>query len=142
MKRKHEEYEIYGLVPTYEQLKKRRQWDETDSATAINAFLNTRHIAYSATDEVDEAMADLCQLFTDLDNYVDAQDGQVGRISEYFNQIEDQVITGNEHLERAFINKQQADRQRAILMVIGMSTLAFAFFFGGGFLLISLITAW
>ena len=28
VKRKHEEMEEYGLVPTYEQLKKRHQWDQ------------------------------------------------------------------------------------------------------------------
>ena len=126
-------------MPTYEQLKKRRQWDETDSATAIDSFLKKRHLVYSATDEVDEAMGDLYRLFKDLDNYVDAQEAQIGRISEYFNKIEDQVVSGSEHLERAFINKKSADRQRAILLVIGLSTITFAFFFGGGFLLISII---
>ena len=73
------------------------------------------------------------------DNYIDSQEGQINRIIDYFNSIENQVITGAEHLEHAFANKKAADRQRAILWVLGISTVASVLFFGGGFLLMYFI---
>ena len=135
VKRKHQEYEIYGLVPTYEQLKKRKQWDNVDSNTAIDSFLKSRKITYSATDDVDEALDDLVALFEALDEAVDSQEVDVSSLRSHFRQLEDQVVTGAEHLEQAFADKQAADRQRAILMALGLSTVLVVFFFGGGFLL-------
>jgi len=78
------------------------------------------------------------QLFVELNELVDNSDNQILRISNQMSNTENYVSSGNEHLEMAIHLKRSADKKKAILMTVGLSTVGFGFIFALSYIVILL----
>jgi len=146
--RKRKEYEKYGLVPNYEELRTdpsysdlRQRVEKMNSEDAVNLFLEGKKKpkrCRSKHDEVEESMKDVWKLFVELNELVDNSDNQILRISNQMSNTENYVSSGNEHLEMAIHLKKSADKKKAILMTVGLSTVGFGFIFALSYIVILL----